>query len=337
MKSLFLNFFLCLILIQISFAEGEGTYGNDTYGNFSYGISSLANVSFSNSSVHVLPNALVLINATESATGQDAPNVILKLASNTDVSGSVLIVKYETKPHDVGVSSTFSALNRYIDIVIDSSISNSLNHSIIEMYYSDSEITNANIQENTLRLSKWNGTGWVIVDSPIGGVDIADNFVWANTSTFSTWGIFGISNPEPAGKSEDKIKVQESNGDSGYGWECSAWSECSPERTQSRKCSIVAGIGTPPEPHEVQRCFIPSADHQQQSQAQSDYQESQIPQQSGSSHEEVKPVRDKNPLGLTIGRAIQTIKSPNLIIAPVMVLVIGAFFAARYLLKKKKD
>jgi len=197
MKHLFLFplFFLFLVSTLV-LAAGEGTYGNETYGNFSYGVSSSASSSFSNSSVTTTANTSTIINATQ---GASSPNMTLEMITNSDTQGAVTLVKYDSQPPQVSTNTFASPLNKYVDIVVDDSIKNQLNYSIIKMYYTDAELSAANLQESTLRLSRWNGTDWVKFDPPTGGVDADNNFVWANTSSFSTWGIFGTTVPAPSG------------------------------------------------------------------------------------------------------------------------------------------
>ncbi len=185
--------YLLAFLLPAAIVFADETYSNGTYGNFSYGISSLASSSFSNNSINIPSNTLVVVNAT----GANSPNVTLEIVTNSTTSGAVTIVKYESKPSEVG-TNTFTALNKYVDIVVNSSIKNELNYSVIKLFYTDAEVASSNLDESTLRLQKWNGSSWVQFDGPgIGGVEIADNYVWANTSSFSTWGVFG-SSPAPA-------------------------------------------------------------------------------------------------------------------------------------------
>lgn len=189
MKRLALVFIV--FLLSTALASAEETYGNSTYGNFSYGIASSASSSFTNNSVNIQNNTPTLINATDT-------NVTLELVTDATTNGSVTIVKYESKPSAVG-TNTFTALNRYIDIVIDDSISAQLNYSVIKMFYTDAEVAAAGLDESTLRLSKWNGSQWISFDGAgIGGVETVDNYVWANTSSFSTWGIFGVAPAQAA-------------------------------------------------------------------------------------------------------------------------------------------
>ena len=71
----------------------------------------------------------------------------------------------------------------------------------IRIYYSDADVAAVNIDESTLRLSFYNETSasWTKIDAPNGGVNTLDNYVWANVSHFSTWGVFGSTvAPEPS-------------------------------------------------------------------------------------------------------------------------------------------
>ena len=68
----------------------------------------------------------------------------------------------------------------------------------IRMYYTDAEVSAAGIDESTLRIRYYNSTdsSFEIYDghdaSHLGGVDTAANFVWANVTHFSVFGIFGL-------------------------------------------------------------------------------------------------------------------------------------------------
>ena len=68
----------------------------------------------------------------------------------------------------------------------------------IRMYYTDAEVSAAGADESTLRIRYYNSTdsSFEIYDghdaSHLGGVDTAANFVWANVTHFSVFGIFGL-------------------------------------------------------------------------------------------------------------------------------------------------
>ena len=91
-----------------------------------------------------------------------------------------------------------SSLNKYVEIVIGNSLNNTINHSILKVKYSDKEVLSANLQEGSMRLYRWNGSNWDKFDGAGSGIDTVNNIIFANTTQFSTWGIFGNSVPEPA-------------------------------------------------------------------------------------------------------------------------------------------
>lgn len=339
MKKLFIFPLFFLFLIGIAFAAGEGTYGNETYGNYSYGISSQGTASFSNSSVAVSTNTSIIINATQ---GQHSPNVTLEIVSNANATGGITIVKYESKPPNTG-TSVFSTFNRYISFVVDNSIENNLNYSIIKMYYTDEEVSAQNMQEDSLRINKWNGTEWITFNPPLGGVDTINNFVWANTTGFSTWGIFGnkVSSSSTSGGGGTSGS---GGGGSGFDWQCTSWSECTPEGKQTRTCTQVLGSGSPSKPAETQSCAYTAPAKPQQAAA--------TLQTTTSQQDNAQKPANNNPQagnGITgaataapqsngiTGRVIQTIKSPSMIIAIIAAaFVITGLFVSKHLLYRNK-
>mgnify|MGYP001570421130 CR=1 FL=1 len=335
MKQLFLFFLLFLFSATAAFATGEGTYGNETYGNFSYGVSSSASSSFSNSSVSVPANTPTIINSTST-------NAVVELNTKSDVAGAVTLVKYDSKPPAVG-TNTFTAMNKYLDVVVDSSISNQLNYSIIKMFYTDADVSASNLDESTIRLSKWNGSEWIKFDPPTGGVDITNNFVWANTSSFSTWGIFGTTVPAPSPAPSGGGPTGGGGGGGGggnWGWECSAWSECSSSGTQSRTCNLVPGGSLSTKPAESQTCTYTAPTPITE--------EAPTPAAPATPAPAVTPSAPTAPItgaavapptgfGKLTGALISDLKKPGTWIGIIVaVLVIGALYAGYYYLYKRK-
>jgi len=75
-----------------------------------------------------------------------------------------------------------------LDIEVSQNIIDSLQWSIIKIYYTDAEITG--VIESLLRIYWFNGTDWVPFNPPEGGVNTAENYVWANVTHFSVYGVF---------------------------------------------------------------------------------------------------------------------------------------------------
>lgn len=247
MKKLSLLSLVFLLLLAASVtASGKGTYGNETYGDFSYGISSLAAYSF-NRLATITANNLTIIDATA------ATNITLEVMGNRNASGFITMVQYNSTPAATG-SSPASPLNKYADIVIPSSISNSIDYSIIRVRYSNAEVSAANLQEDTMKLYRWNGSSWSIFDGVLGGINASGKYVFANTSAFSIWGIFGTeqqsspSSPSTSTSSGGGSGGGGSGGGGGGGpgaffvcnmdWKCSEWSDCA-SGSQLRQCNFV--------------------------------------------------------------------------------------------------
>lgn len=89
------------------------------------------------------------------------------------------------KPHNLeGV--------KFFVINVDPKLNENLEYAIIRMGYNDSEISG--LDENSLRIYKWNGTQWIELPCPsfdYDCVDTANNFVYANVTSFSLFGVFG--------------------------------------------------------------------------------------------------------------------------------------------------
>ena len=171
-------YFLFLILLSsLAFANEGGIYGKGVYGKGVYGISDNAN-SYLKTTLNITPNTEISINNSNN-------NTVIILLGNTNASGYVTIINYNIAPSGVG-SSPATSLNNYIDI----NTNLTFNYSIIKIIYTEL----SGIDENTIRLYRWNGSSWNIFDGAgIGWIDTVNNLVYANTTAFSTWGVFGTS------------------------------------------------------------------------------------------------------------------------------------------------
>jgi len=253
MKKLFLISFLFSLLILTVDAIGEGNYGNDTFGNSTFGISSLAQFVFTDT-LAFTANTPVTIDTSNST------NATLELTFNFDTEGFITIVQYNELPLTVGPAPD-SSLNKFIDVAISDSLITNLNHSILILKYSDAEVSDSNLQESTLRLYKWDGVNWIKFDGTgVGGVNTADNVVFANTTSFSTWGIFGSAIPTPDSAVEGGENLGGVSGTGGgggciYNWQCTEWSLCSIAVEQTRTCTNIGTCaGDYGKPVEVSNC-----------------------------------------------------------------------------------
>jgi len=65
---------------------------------------------------------------------------------------------------------------------------------IIKVYYTDAQLAIVGIDESTLRIQYYNATSdtWETYNPPRGGVNTIENYVWANVTHFSGFGVFGV-------------------------------------------------------------------------------------------------------------------------------------------------
>lgn len=185
MKKLILFFVFLLLSFQV-IALSEGEFGHGKFGDGFFGLANGS--SSSNNDLVIKNNETVVVNSTATT------DTFIKFQGNSQVSGKVTIIKSKIKPVNSTTPKSKNALNKFIQINVDSSIANSLNYSIITVNYNESEI--GNTVESSIRLSKWNGSQWVEFDGVgLGWVNTNLNKVYANTTRFSTWGLFASPTP----------------------------------------------------------------------------------------------------------------------------------------------
>jgi len=206
--------------------------------------------------VVILSNALTnsSVTITTNTTTIDATttvNTTLEIATNGSVTNATVeLVAYSENPQTSGAVGV-TALNRYVGIRIDNALKNVLSSVIIKIYYTDSEVSAAGVQEDTLRLYYYNETSssWQKYDDPNGGVNTTGNYVWANTTHFSNWGIFGF-----ALASATTTSMAGGGGICNRGiWGCNSWSECL-DGKQSRNC-VDKGFCKFKDKFETRDCF----------------------------------------------------------------------------------
>lgn len=138
-----------------------------------------------NETINIIANQPTIINATLTT------NTTLEIVTNSSISAPFVSLAYYNETN-ISIPSNVRSLKKYVEIVLDPQIKNSLSWAIIKVYYTDSEVSAAGIDKSTLRLYKWSGSSWIKFDGPlVGGVNTTANYVWANVTGFSLFGVFG--------------------------------------------------------------------------------------------------------------------------------------------------
>jgi len=168
---------------QPTAADGLNNEVTTWVGNLSVNGTAGSTNSFTNTSVS-MPDNQTVIDAIQST------NSTLQIKTNQSISNAtVSISSYAENPGTANIG--VPALNKYLEITASSDISSFLSWAIIKVYYNDSDVSGYN--ESNLRIYYYNETtgSWNKYDgSLIGGVNTTENYVWANTTHFSIYGIF---------------------------------------------------------------------------------------------------------------------------------------------------
>ncbi len=178
-------------------------------------------------------NLNTLANQTTALDARNETNTTVALITDLNASGNITICFLRENPVGTNGAALLTDLSKFIVIEVSSSIDNSLKNTLIHIYYNDSELitSSGTIDESTLRLYYWNTSTWQLVSS---GVNISGNYVWANTTHFGQFGIFGTIFSTGT---EIIISSLDNKGSSCIlKWECTNWEPCRPDNTQTRIC-----------------------------------------------------------------------------------------------------
>jgi hypothetical protein len=164
----------------------------------------------------------------------------------------VTFVNYSANPIGTVPSGKIS-LEKFYEIDADSELRQNLGWARINISYLDLEVSSKGIDESSLRLYYYDiPTGvWEVYDGAYGGVDTVNNVVWAITTHFSIFGIFGTTVSSSGGSGGSSGGSGGSSGGGGssctysssYNWNCSDWSICTSGK-QTRTCNLKNNCGT---------------------------------------------------------------------------------------------
>jgi len=146
---------------------------------------------YTNNSVSTAANITTTMNATTLNTVVTFDIVTISNVTNSSVS----ITEYNSTPSGLTnlTSVGIYGLNRFFDINISSSLNSSLRWVILNISYNESEVNASGLDESSLRIYYYNSTGnWTSYNSPFGGVNTVNNYVWANTTHFSYYSLGGL-------------------------------------------------------------------------------------------------------------------------------------------------
>lgn len=135
-------------------------------------------------------------NQTKNIDAFNETDTILELFTTANLTEtSINLTKHSDNPTNATVG--ILELGKYIEIEYDEEMKDNLGWIMIKMYYTDEDVSNAGIDESTLRMYYYNESTSTWEVMPDSGVDTTTNYVWGNTTHLSFFGLFGNAPPTP--------------------------------------------------------------------------------------------------------------------------------------------
>ncbi len=191
--------------------------------------------------------ALVNVNIPkDSSINITEGELTLQIKVGDSTNASVNLIEHLNNPGNT-TPSGMTDWNRFIQIEVNDDLEGNMNWAMIKMHYNDSELSAAGIDENTLKMYYLNETlnEWTACENT--GVNVIDNYVWANVTHFSHYGSFAsIQGEDPPEEDNNNIGSSTSSRTPAPAiiqsaactedWTCTEWSSCENNR-QTRTCT----------------------------------------------------------------------------------------------------
>jgi len=155
-------------------------------------------------------------NQTKSIDAYNETDTILEFVTTSNILGtSINLTKYSDNPGNANVGVL--ELGKYIEIGCDEEMEDNLGWIMIKMYYNPQDVSNAGIDESTLRMHYYNESAskWEVMQNS--GVDTTANYVWGNTTHLSFFGLFGNAPTSPTVTTTTPITAAGGGGGGGGG------------------------------------------------------------------------------------------------------------------------
>jgi len=157
-----------------------------TYGSFKTAYTFVAPVQSANSS----QNDTVVVNIS-------AVTTVIEMKLNNTVENGSLNITYSTSS-PVNMTLAVAELGRFVRIEASSDVRAALSSVMLKVYYTDEELEDANVNESSLAMYWYNEStdSWIKLSTNLSwvygtGVNMPQNYVWANVSHFSDYTVGG--------------------------------------------------------------------------------------------------------------------------------------------------
>jgi parallel beta-helix repeat protein len=161
-------------------------------------------ITFAANQESVTVDAVNVAPGGSQVVGDAGVGATVNISSAAGYADTVTITSFSDVP--AGASGfTLAKLGNWVEF--NATDTANMDWAIIKLYYTDAEVTAAGLDEGSLVIEYYNATSaaWETFSAPRGGVDTVNNYVWANTTHFSGFGVFGsapaAATPAPASSS----------------------------------------------------------------------------------------------------------------------------------------
>jgi hypothetical protein len=166
-----------------------------TYGNLS---AASGEYTFRTAYVYVTNNTNMIANQT---TSFEVPreNITMDIVTDANVSNASITVTSSTNSQ-LNQTLSVPALNKYIQVETSQDMRDAITSIMLKVYYTDAELNASGLNESSLAMYWYNTTtqNWDKLSTNMPwvygtGVNMAQNYVWANVSHFSNYAVGGVS------------------------------------------------------------------------------------------------------------------------------------------------
>jgi len=138
----------------------------------------------------------ILNLTTNQTTNLTSCSTDMEMRSLGNVTANITVISYIENPQDSDLS--VPGLGKYVRIEVNDELQNNLDWVMIKIHYTDEEVNNAGLDENSLKIYWYNETSkrWIELNSGMGWVhgtrvNTDENYIWVNMSHFSDYAVGG--------------------------------------------------------------------------------------------------------------------------------------------------
>jgi parallel beta-helix repeat protein len=174
--------------------EGIISGGNITLGGITYEISSPVILDSLIIGLDVEDSSLVGVLGSELNVTAFDSNVSFQISTKDDyIGGTLSVQRSSVLPSATAVQA--NNLGGYSEVFVSENLETSVNWVQIRIYYDQNEVDSKNMDERSLNLQFFNVSSGQWEDITPGGVNVDENYVFANSSHFSRLGLKGDIKP----------------------------------------------------------------------------------------------------------------------------------------------